>query len=58
MIEIKVYEKDRNYSHDVVFVANDYDEVAEVVRMLKKYGKDIGKIEIIDSNESETKEEE
>lgn len=58
MIEIKVYEKDRNYSHDVVFVVNDYDEVAEIVRMLKKYGKNIGKIEIIDSNESETEEEE
>ena len=58
MIEIKVYEKGRNYSHDVVFMANDYDEVAEVVRMLKKYGKNIGKIEIIDSNESETEEEE
>lgn len=58
MIEIKVCVEGRSYTQDIVFIANDYEEVAEIVIMLKKYGKNVSKIEIVDSVVSETEEEE
>ena len=50
MIRMKVYEKSKSWSSDIVFNAPTYADACVIASVLKKYGSNIGKIEMIDTD--------
>ena len=51
MITVNVYEKDKSWRADLKFEAPTYGDVCVITSVLRKYGTNVGKIEVIDELE-------
>lgn len=57
MITVNVYEKDKSWRADLKFAAPTYGDVCVITSVLRKYGTNVGKIEVIDDLEEEKEED-
>ena len=53
MIKVKVYEKGKSWSSDIVFDAPTYADVCLITAILEKYGSNIGKVETVEEYDPE-----